>query len=150
MPSLLNIAINNVYDIELDRSGELSLVHDADAVGQGLQCNLNTHAREWELDESIGVDYLDRVMVKGATDSVVRAEFTDQILATEGITDLRTLNLIVSGRELTVEFEATTNFGAVLFTAEGQSVAGVMSLLLITASPINAMGGIMGRNFGGF
>lgn len=150
MAELLNLALTDSYDIELTTRGELSLVEDADAVGQGLQCRLNTQKREWELDLTIGVDYLERVLIKGAQDSVVRAEFVEQILASEGITEVVDLDLTLTGRTLTVEFTALTDIGAVAFVAEGQSIAGVMSLLLIKASPINTTSGIMGRNFGGF
>lgn len=150
MAELLNLALTDSYDIALTTRGELSLVEDADAVGQGLQCRLNTQKREWELDLTIGVDYLERVLIKGAQDSVVRAEFVEQILASEGITEVVDLDLTLTGRTLTVEFTALTDIGAVAFVAEGQSIAGVMSLLLIKASPINTTSGIMGRNFGGF
>lgn len=113
-------------DLELDAYGELRLVGDdpyivelgqtsteGEAISQRLRVRLQTHLREWYLDQRVGVDYLGVVFVRDPDLIAVRAELLREITAVEGVGEVVsiTLDWDQSARELAYRFQVITDDG---------------------------------------
>lgn len=76
-------------DLELDATGNLRLVYDAEAVGQHARQRLQFFRGEWFLDRTIGVDWFGETLgQREAAVPVVEATVKRVVLATPGVTSL--------------------------------------------------------------
>jgi hypothetical protein len=94
-------------------NGDLVLVRDGDSIRQDLDVRLRFFAGEWFLDETAGIPYFERVLVKSPDPEQVRSVFRDAILDTEGIAALRQLDLSFDrrARALAIAWSADTDLG---------------------------------------
>jgi hypothetical protein len=90
-------------DIHFDQTGNLVLVEGDNLTAQRVLMRLSIHIEEWELNTSIGIDYRGTVLVKSPDLNVIRAMFADEIVSTEGVDKILSLDLDTSGRTLTVD-----------------------------------------------
>lgn len=102
-------------DLYFER-GDLVLVAGADGILSEIKARLQTWRGEWFLDKSIGVPYLETILVKNPNFSAVRAVFRSELLATAGVTRVAKLDLTFDGpsRALSVSFEVETDTGELL------------------------------------
>lgn len=93
--------------------GDLSLVRDAAAIRQEVDNRLRFFLGEWFLDITVGVPYLQTILVKNPNLAAIRTVLRDEILRTVGISSLTTLDLEYdpSERTLLVTWSATTDLG---------------------------------------
>lgn len=76
-------------DLELDSTGNLRLVFDAEAVGQHARQRLQFFRGEWFLDPTVGVDWFGETLgQREAAVPIVEATVKRVILATPGVTSL--------------------------------------------------------------
>lgn len=118
----------DVYDLALDSATwdlsvvkkanglyDLQLITGADRILQAIKIRLRTWYGEWFLDTTIGLPYLDKIMVKNPSlptiDNLLRAE----ILAVDGVAYAPSVVSVVdaSKRTLSVTFTADTTYGRI-------------------------------------
>jgi len=101
-----------VRDYALDENGDY-LVVDGDyvfisgaaAVKQGIRIRILTWLKEIFLNQSLGVDYRDSILIKGADPLVVRALIAEQILAVPDVLEVRGAQLVVdANREASIHY----------------------------------------------
>lgn len=111
-----------VRDILLDDDGNRVLVNGdygfadgAQGVKQGIACRVRFWYRECWLDESIGVRYQDRILIRNPNPLVVQAEIGRAISSTPDVTAVRRVSY--SGpnaqRHASVAYEAASTEGPI-------------------------------------
>lgn len=87
-----------------------------DGIVSDLLARLQTFAREFFLDTSIGVDYLGSILQRFADLGALRAEFTREILDCPGVVELISLEptLDRAARQASISFEARADTGDVI------------------------------------
>jgi hypothetical protein len=91
-------------------NGDFATVAGADAVRQGIRIRVGMFLGECYLDEAIGVDYINVVLVKNADPLVVRAEIQREIADTPDVTNVIGAQVDIDGatREGSVSYEVDT------------------------------------------
>ena len=100
-------------------NNQLTIVKEKEEIRQRLLQNLRTFLGEWFLDTTIGVSYYEVIFDKGMPEPLIADAFKDEILKTEGVTELREfkkLDLNSATRRLTVDFTVNTIFGEIRLT----------------------------------
>jgi hypothetical protein len=106
-----------VRDFALDDDGDLDftggdrvLISGAAAVQQAVRVKVKTFMREIFLDESIGVDYLNVVLIKNPDPLAVREAIRERIASVADVTEVVGSNLELdrSTREATIRFQYRT------------------------------------------
>ena len=100
-----DIKLNSDNDIDLT-SGSATLTTDAEDVIQELEIRLQFFSGEWFLNILDGVPYLEEILKKGANIDTIKELFINEILSSNGITELNSLNLTFENRILRVDFSA--------------------------------------------
>lgn len=94
MTSRIGLAIDgNTNDLFLRANGELAIVTDAEAVGQHARQRLMTYEREWFLDTTAGVVWLDEIMGKAFDPALAEAVVKAEILDTDGVTEITSFSV---------------------------------------------------------
>lgn len=93
--------------------GVFSTVADAEAVPQGIRIRVGMFLGECYLDESIGVDYIDSILIKNPDPLVVRALISDAIASTPDVTNVIGAQLVQESatRDASIEYSADTIYG---------------------------------------
>lgn len=96
--------------------GDLTLVRDSAAIRQEVDIRLQFLLAEWFLDTTVGVPYLQTILVKAPNLAAVRTVLRDQILLCVGIRSITRLDLDFnrSTRILSVTWSATTDLGELI------------------------------------
>lgn len=84
---------NAPADVYLDDSGHLTIVEDAEAVGQHARQRLMTFAGEWFLDKDAGVTWLTDVLGLKYDPVIAEALTKTEILETDGVTDIESFSV---------------------------------------------------------
>jgi hypothetical protein len=110
-----DLALAADHDLDLSRSGDASLLDGAERIAQQIKVSLQTLLGEWFLDVTVGVPYLERVLVKTPDRAAIEAIFRTRITAVEGVRFVRRLDLMIDhqGRALAIAFEADTDEGLI-------------------------------------
>ncbi|MCD1645239.1 hypothetical protein [Aurantimonas coralicida] len=92
------------HDLYLDGDGNLVMVTDARAVGQHVRQRLMTYEKEWFLDTTAGVPWLDEIMGKRENLALAEGLMKAEILDTDGVTGISDFSprYLRSHRELNV------------------------------------------------
>ena len=72
-------------DLTLAADGQLSLVRNAEAVGQHVRQRLKTFEGEWFLDNTAGVVWLQQILGKAYDPALAEAVVKAEILDTHGV-----------------------------------------------------------------
>ena len=80
-------------DIYLDASGNLALVHDAEAIGQHVRQRLMTHEGEWFLDNQAGVPWVRDILGQQYDPVLAESVLKAEILDTDGVTEITTFSV---------------------------------------------------------
>ena len=110
-----DIAMNmGTGDIAL-KGGDLVLIDNAERVVQQVLISLREWLGEWFLNTRDGVPYLEYILVKNPNETHIRQVLSDAILAVEGVSGITSMDFTFNRvlRVLTVEYKATTIYGAV-------------------------------------
>lgn len=70
------------------KDGDFQSVADAAAVGQGVQIRCGMFLNECFLDNGIGIDWTNKILVKNADPLVVRAIFSSEISKVPDVTNV--------------------------------------------------------------
>ena len=105
-----------VRDFKSDSDGEWSIedgdfaaVADAEAVPQGIRIRTGMFLGECYLDESIGVDYVDKVFVKNPDPLLIRSLIERAISRTPDVTNVVGAQLVkVESRDCAISYAADT------------------------------------------
>lgn len=88
------LAIDQVTnDLFLAGDGNLATVTDAHAVGQHVRQRLSTFAREWFLDTTAGVPWLDQILGKAYDPALAESVVKAEILNTDGVTEITSFSV---------------------------------------------------------
>jgi len=116
---MIDIALNDNHDLDLEGRIDLRLVEDAEQVKQQLLIKLKLWTGEWFLDTEFGTPYLQDILGKQLTLSGVIAAIRTSIMEVDGvqaITDF-SFDFDRQKRILRVSFEAQTPYGIVEVSA---------------------------------
>lgn len=113
----MDLRLDTDGDLLLD-NGELELNAGLGSIRQHLAIRLKFFLGEWFLDTGAGVPYFQEVFVDRVNLSAMEAVFKSAITATPGVIELQAFTLDFSGRTLTINFRALTDFGILNFTEE--------------------------------
>ena len=80
-------------DLFLTRLGELAIVEGAEACGQHARQRIMTFQGEWFLDNTAGMPWLSDIMGKRYNPELAEAIVKNEILDTDGITDISNLSV---------------------------------------------------------
>jgi hypothetical protein len=114
------MATDTARDILLDANHDLAvsgqdlqLVAGKDAIRQALDIRLKFFRGEWFLDLNIGMPWLQQVLIKGPSPSLLTAVFRKEILGTPGVKSLSSLDLQFdrATRMLSGSFSCDTDAG---------------------------------------
>lgn len=106
------------YGDLLIENGNVTLVDGKDAIVQHVLQRLRTFQEEWFLDITVGIPYLQQIMVKNPDLNKVDALIINEILGTPGITELLSFQSAVDNnlRQLAISFRARSTDGIVDYT----------------------------------
>jgi hypothetical protein len=115
----MDLAINEFDDMAID-GGELSLVTNADAIGQHLWIRLSTWLGETPYDQSAGVPYVQVIFDPNTTDLARRFILQQQILAVPGVTGVELLDVVADKqtRVLSISGRASSINGPIDFAVQ--------------------------------
>ncbi len=109
-------------DIKLDEDGDISLVNGdaqttsigAEDLAQRLRIRLNTFQGEWFMDNTLGIDWWNRVMGKNRSKMAVDALIQDSILKEpDALQIVSYISSISTDRKFSCSFRVRTEDGAV-------------------------------------
>lgn len=109
-------------DIKLDEDGDISLVNGdaqttsigAEDLSQRLRIRLNTFQGEWFMDNTLGIDWWNRVMGKNRSKMAVDALIQDAILKEPDALQIVSYTSSISAdRKFSCSFRVRTEDGAV-------------------------------------
>lgn len=110
-----DLALNyNSWDLAIE-DNDLILTDGAVRIAQQILITLRFWYGEWFLDTSLGVPYLEEILIKNPNLNHIRQILREQILSVDGVLNLETLNLEYNPefRTLLVDYAANTNYGLV-------------------------------------
>jgi hypothetical protein len=117
----LNKASANFNDF-LVVDGDLVLTSDAQAGGtnpvlQNILQNLRFFFREWFMDNTRGVPWIQQILVKGPDQSKIDGLLLNTILGTTGVTQVNSYSFTpnFASRSLTVSFAAVSTSGPIQY-----------------------------------
>lgn len=111
------------YDLAMDtasgdlaiKDGDLLLVDNAERVAQQILITLRFWLGEWFLNTFDGVPYFEYILVKNPNESHIQQIFREKIMSVEGVSRVNSIDLTFDriNRRMSVEYEATTEYGLV-------------------------------------
>lgn len=109
-----DLKLSSTHDLLL-KDGKLLLTEGASQRAQQIKIALLTFLGEWEFDTSIGIPYLEQILVKTPNKFRVEAILRKKILAVQGVRRITSFGLDMdrTNRSLSVHFSADTDDGKV-------------------------------------
>ena len=109
-----DLKLSSTHDLLL-KDGKLLLTEGASQRAQQIKIALLTFFGEWEFDTSIGIPYLEQILVKTPNKFRVEAILRKKILAVQGVRSITSFSLDIDriNRSLSVHFLAETDDGKV-------------------------------------
>lgn len=110
----IDLKLSSTHDLLL-KDGKLLLTEGASQRAQQIKIALLTFFGEWEFDTSIGIPYLEQILVKTPNKFGVEAILRKKILAVQGVRSITSFSLDIDriNRSLSVHFLAETDDGKV-------------------------------------
>jgi hypothetical protein len=120
-------------DIQL-QNNDLYLVTGSDAIAQDLQQSLQVWLGEWFLDTTVGVPYLQQILVKNPNLDLIHADLVNAALAVDGVEQITSLTFEFDSvnRALSVNFEGIDSMNETLSV---QTSVGVLTNATIEGTP---------------
>ena len=109
-----DLALDPLTNDLLLESGAARLAVGAEAVQQGWATRLTLFRGECFLDPSLGIDFQNEVLIKGARQQVLRGIFGSATRSTPGVADIAALRITLdrATRELSVKAAVTLDDGS--------------------------------------
>lgn len=100
-------------------NGDFAFAEDQVAVVQGMRIRAGMFLGECYLNEDIGVDWLGKILIKGADPLVVRAEIQRNLAETPDVTNIAAADLIqeLGSRDASITYLADSVYSTEPFTA---------------------------------
>ncbi len=110
-----DIALNIATHDLLLQDGDNMLIDNAERVAQQIKIKLKWFLGEWFLNTADGLPYFEDILVKNPNMTRIRNIFRQKILEVDDVKAVNSLTLSNNRqtRELTVEYEAATDYGLV-------------------------------------
>ena len=126
MAELKDMKIDTTTGDLVIENGDIAFVEDGEALLQRIRIKFKTFLGEYFLNRAVGLPYLQRddegrQILGKQTDPVdIGDVFKEKILATNGIKELKSFrfDLDTKSRIATIDFEAESIFGTVVFSEE--------------------------------
>lgn len=98
-------------------SGNLQYVDGAERVRQQIEFRLSLWRGEWFLDGDFGTPYLQNILGKQLTINGALAAIRSEVMSVEGVTAITNFEYTFDrpNRKLSVQFQASTDYGLVQF-----------------------------------
>ena len=112
---MIDIALDpTTHDLQI-QNFDLVLINDIDQIAQNLNIRLRFFVGEWFLDTLVGIPYYQYFFIKNPNQIQVDTFLKDEILNTDGVTNLTSYASDYDGstRQYSVEFTAVTVSGDV-------------------------------------
>ena len=108
-------AIDDNHDMHV-LNGQIARVSLSDAIMQLIKTRLLTVQEEWFMDLSAGLPWYTKMLVKPTDLYKIRSYLSKEIVATEGVDSLLSIELQYNSeeRKLDVEFKYTDTYGNTL------------------------------------
>lgn len=110
----IDLKLSATHDLAF-KDGKLLLTDGASQRAQQIKIALLTFLGEWEFDTSIGIPYLEQILVKSPNKFRVEAILRKKILAVQGVRSITSFELDIDrvNRSLSVHFSAETDEGKI-------------------------------------
>ncbi len=110
-----DLAMNTASGDLVVKDGDLMIVDNAERVAQQILITLRFWLGEWFLNTTDGVPYFEYILVKNPNEAHIKQIFREKIMNVKGVSKVNSidLNLDRINRRLSVEYEATTEYGLV-------------------------------------
>jgi hypothetical protein len=120
-------------DIQL-QNNDLYLVTGSDAIAQDLQQSLQVWLGEWFLDTTVGVPYLQQILVKNPNLDLIHADLVNAALAVDGVEQITSLTFEFDSvnRNLSVNFQGIDSMNETLSV---QTSVGALTNATIEGTP---------------
>ena len=94
-------------------NNDLVLIDNAERIGQQIKITLQFWFKEWFLDTTKGIPYLEYICIKNPNLQHIRQIFREAIQSVPGVDSVTQLSLSVNAKEriLTVNYTANTSAG---------------------------------------
>lgn len=109
---MIDLKLDSQHDLMV-KEGKLVLVSGANLVAQRIKITLLTFLGEWFVDTTIGIPYLEQVLVKPADKTKLENIFRKKILSVEGVKKVMSIDTLIdrAERSLSIEFTVETGEG---------------------------------------
>jgi hypothetical protein len=92
--------------------GDLVLSTGKPAIQQALNIALNTWARTYYLDTTVGVDYFGKVLVRNPSQALINSELRRVIMSVLGVISVQSVSYSINSlRQATFKYQITTDVG---------------------------------------
>ena len=103
---MIDLKLDSQHDL-LFKDGKLVLVGGANLVAQRIKITLLTFLGEWFMDTTIGVPYLEQVLIKPADKTKLENIFRKKILSVDGVKKILSIDTLINRAERTLQVEFT-------------------------------------------
>ena len=113
---LYDLALNvDSWDLVF-HNNDLMLIDNAERIGQQIKITLQFWFKEWFLDTTQGIPYLEHICVKNPNLQQIRQIFRNAIMSVDGVDSVTELPLSVNAKERILSVNYTANTSAGLLT----------------------------------
>ena len=113
---LYDLALNvDSWDLVF-HNNDLLLIDNAERIGQQIKITLQFWFKEWFLDTTQGIPYLEHICVKNPNLQHIRQIFRNAIMSVDGVDSVTELTLSVNAKERILSVTYTANTSAGLLT----------------------------------
>ena len=113
-----------LYDLALNvdnwdlvfHNNDLMIIDNAERIGQQIKITLQFWFKEWFLDTTQGIPYLEHICVKNPNLQHIRQIFRNAIMSVDGVDSVTELTLSVNAKERILSVNYTANTSAGLLT----------------------------------
>ena len=113
---LYDLALNvDSWDLVF-HNNDLMLIDNAERIGQQIKITLQFWFKEWFLDTTQGIPYLEHICVKNPNLQHIRQIFRNAIMSVDGVDSVTELTLSVNAKERILSVTYTANTSAGLLT----------------------------------
>jgi len=113
---LYDLALNvDSWDLVF-HNNDLMLIDNAERIGQQIKITLQFWFKEWFLDTTQGIPYLEHICVKNPNLQHIRQIFREAIMSVDGVDSVTELTLSVNAKERILSVTYTANTSAGLLT----------------------------------
>ncbi|QNS14577.1 hypothetical protein [Mannheimia bovis] len=109
---MIDLKLDSQHDLMV-KEGKLVLVSGVNLVAQRVKITLLTFLGEWFMDTTIGIPYLEQILVKPADKTKLENIFRKKILSVNGVNKIISIDTLINRTErlLQIKFSVETGEG---------------------------------------